>query len=1046
VRHLPVIRLFLPIILLAVIAHAQSTDATLSGIVVDPSGRPIPKVEIEILNEATGVRFSARTNDDGIYAVSILPPGQYRVQVSKMGFKTLIKPGIVLNVQSAVALNFTLPVGATSESVTVEAGAPTINTTDGSVSTVIDRNFVSNMPLNGRSFQDLLTLAPGVSQVPVNPSGGNGIGYSGEIIVNGQRTEANYFTVDGVSANTGAQPGNASGSAGFAGSVPGETALGSTQSLVSIDALQEFRATTSTYSAEYGRTPGGQFSFTTRSGTSQVHGTTYDYLRNDAMDAGNWFNDYLGKPKGEERQNDFGGTLGGPVSLFGHHNGSQRIFYFGSYEGLRLDSPQPATKIEVPDMGMRQSAPTAVQPPLNAFPVPDGGEDGLNDGLAYYIETVSFPAQIDNTSIRLDYHLSDRWNLFGRYAYTPSFNTTYSGAVSNSTHTNIQSVTLGSTNMISQHQDNELRFNFTRNASTLDSLSTSLGGARALALDSLPGFGSGSSGSLTFYLVYGLYPELHLRNTSSGQDQFNVTDTYSWQIGRHSLRAGLDWRRLKTDFTLNNPEEGIYFFNASQVQANNALIGLATTSPRATVSPVYLNFSTFLEDEWKVNSRLSLSLGLRWDINPAPADASGSDPYTLSQTTSLATSTLAPEGTPLWKTDWRGLAPRLGIAYKLGQKVDHETVLRAGYGIFYDLGSALGSGGYYGIGFVSSSEYLNVNYPLTSSQLSLPVPSVSAPYTGGVVYSFDPNLKLPRTMEYNLSIEQALSAGQNLTLNYVGSSGRDLLTNFEYYPSKLGNQNFAPTTPAYVTGNGASSSYNALQVKYERSLARGFQALVSYTWSHSIDDASANALLPYLLRGSSDFDIRNQFQAAATYDVPILRSNGIPSKIVNHWGFDLRFQSRSALPVNIESPAVVDPSTGTYYFYQPNFVENQPLYLRGSQYPGKRIINYAAFQAAPAYVQGNVPRNAARAFDAVQADVATHRTFPIHDRLNLQFRAEAFNLLNHPQFGAIYNQLSNGPALFGYSYNTLNSQLGGLNPLYQIGGPRSLQVMLRLAF
>ena len=219
-RRLPVIRLLLPIILMAVIAHAQSTNATLSGIIVDPGGRAIPKVEIEVLNEATGVRFSATTNNDGIYAISILPPGQYRVQVSKVGFKTLIKPGIVLNVQSAVALNFTLPVGATSESVTVEAGAPTINTTDGSVSTVIDRNFVSNMPLNGRSFQDLLTLAPGVSQVPVNPSGGNGIGYSGEIIVNGQRTEANYFTVDCVSANTGAQPGNANGSAGFAGSRP----------------------------------------------------------------------------------------------------------------------------------------------------------------------------------------------------------------------------------------------------------------------------------------------------------------------------------------------------------------------------------------------------------------------------------------------------------------------------------------------------------------------------------------------------------------------------------------------------------------------------------------------------------------------------------------------------------------------------------------------------------------------------------------------------------------------------------------------------------
>jgi hypothetical protein len=517
-------------------------------------------------------------------------------------------------------------------------------------------------------------------------------------------------------------------------------------------------------------------------------------------------------------------------------------------------------------------------------------------------------------------------------------------------------------------------------------------------------------------------------------------------MGRHNIRAGIDWRQLRTDFALNNPEEGIYFFNANQVQTNSTLIGLATTSPRTTVQPIYRNISTFVQDEWKVDSRLTLSLGLRWDINPAPGDATGTSPYTLSQTSNLATATLAPAGTPLWKTDWRGLAPRLGFAYTLGQKPGHETVLRAGFGIFYDLGNALGSGGYYGIGFVSNSAYSDVSYPLTAPQLALPAPSVAAPYSGGVIYAFNPQLKLPYTTEYDASLEQALTTSQNLTLSYVGSHGRDLLTNFEFYPNKLGNQNFAATTPAYITSNSASSSYNSFQAKYQRSLSHGLQALLSYTWSHSIDDASTNALLPYLLRGSSDFDIRHQFQVAATYDVPNLHANELASSIVNHWGFDVRFQGRSALPVDVESPAVIDPSTGSYYFYQPDFVQNQPVYLRGNQYPGKRVINYAAFESAPAFVQGDVPRNYVRGFDALQADVAFHRTFPIYERLNLQFRAEAFNIANHPQFGAIYNQLSSGPAMFGYSYNTLNSQLGGLNPLYQIGGPRSLQMMLRLTF
>jgi ABC-type multidrug transport system fused ATPase/permease subunit len=310
---------FVPLLIIlcaTISASVQSTDATISGVVVDSTGRVIPDAEIEIMNDATGVHYSSATNGAGIYTITILPPGQYRVQVSKIGFKTLIKPDIILNVQSAVAINFTLPIGATSESVTVEAGASTINTSDGSVSTVIDRNFVENMPLNGRSFQSLMTLVPGVAQVaPPDTLGvGNNVGVNGEIVVNGQRTESNYFSVDGVSANTGANT-QFGGGAGAAGAVASETALGTTQSLVSIDALQEFRATTSTYSAEYGRTPGGQFSFTTRSGSKAWHGSAYDYLRNDAMDANNWFNDFYDYPKEKERQNDFGGTLGGSVYL-----------------------------------------------------------------------------------------------------------------------------------------------------------------------------------------------------------------------------------------------------------------------------------------------------------------------------------------------------------------------------------------------------------------------------------------------------------------------------------------------------------------------------------------------------------------------------------------------------------------------------------------------------------------------------------------------------------------------------------------------------------
>jgi Carboxypeptidase regulatory-like domain/TonB-dependent Receptor Plug Domain len=1041
-KYLSAISMLLLILCATRSASAQSTDATISGVVVDPAGKVIPDAAIEIVNDATGVHYSSTTNGAGIYTVTILPPAQYRVQVSKTGFKTLIKPGIVLNVQSAVAINFTLPLGATSESVTVESGTSAMNTTDGSVSTVIDRTFVENMPLNGRSFQDLLTLSPGVSQVPVNAYGG--VGYSGEIVVNGQRTEANYFTVDGVSANTGVSAGSSGQGAGAAGGVAGESALGTTQSLASIDDLQEFRATTSTYSAEYGRTPGAQFSFTTRSGGNEFHGSAYDYLRNDAMDASNWFNDYLDQPKGKERQNDFGGTLGGPVLLPHLYDGRKATFFFVSYEGLRLDSPQASQQVGVPDVALRQDAPVALQPALNAFPLPNGGEDGLNDGIAYYIQTTSYPAQLDSTSIRVDRHLTDSWNIFGRYAYTPSSNASYTEAVENLTTAGVQSLTLGSTNTVTLRQNNDLRFNFTRNTTELESTSTNLGGATPFDVNALPGFGSGNA-ALAFFLDYGSSPGIFLRRTPSAQSQYNITDAYSWTIGHHNLRAGIDWRRLETQLTLNSPKEGIYFLAENEVLTNTALIGAVVNSPVPQVAPVYLNFSSFLQDEWKATPRLSLSLGLRWDINPAPGNASGGTPYTLTQTNNLATTILAPAGTPLWKTDWRGFAPRFGLAYGFNQSPGRETVLRAGYGIFFDMGNVLGSSGYDGIGFSATDIVYGVSFPLTLSQITLPPPSAVPPYSD-TVYAFDPDLKLPYSSQYNASLEQRFTSAQSMTVGYVASTGRRLLTDFLYSPSQIGNTNFTDAGAVYLTGNGASSSYNSLQVKYQTTLSHGIQSLLSYTWSHSIDNASANALLGYLLRGSSDFDIRHQLQAAVTWNAPSLRANSTVGSILNHWSADLRVQARSSLPVDITGPQVIVPETGELYSYQPDLVPNQPIYLRGNAYPGRRIINDDAFTTAPSGVQGNLPRNFARGFDAIESDIALRRTIAIREGLNVQFRAEAFNLFNHPEFGAIYSNLEYGPGQFGYAYNTVNGQLGGLNPLYQSGGPRSLQVMLRLSF
>jgi hypothetical protein len=1022
---------------------AQTGFATLSGIVTDEGGGTVPNCEVLLQSVDRGTIATVKTNDAGIFVFSAVQPGQYNVTVRRNGFKQVDLPGLILNTQDHVEQNFRLQVGSISESVTVNGNGVNMNTTDAAVGTIVDRQFVGNIPLNGRSFQSLLTLVPGVIQVP-----SSGVGYSGEISVNGQRTEANYFTVDGVSANTGTPPNPNIVGAGFSGGVPGETALGTTQSLVSIDALQEFRATTSTYSAEYGRSPGGQFSLSTRSGTNDWHGSLFDYFRNDVMDANNWFNNAANPqvPRQAERQNDFGGTLGGPIEIPGIYNGKDKTFFFFSYEGLRLKVPQPSQQFSVPDLALRQQAPAALQPFLDAFPIPNGGEDGLNDGLAFFNLAYSAPSSLDNSSIRIDHKFGDKLTLFGRYASTPSSGWTYHAPANKLNNTiKVQTLTVGATSSLTRAQTNELRFNITQNSTTFNLTSTDFGGATAFDFSNLPDPDGQSAKNLTMVLAFGGFPTWQALANTNSQRQYNLTDTYNWSHGKHQLRFGVDWRRLTT-FVRPIINDQFYLFSSeASVLANSADLAQVLSFTSIPVKPVYHNFSSFVQDEWKITSRLSLSLGLRWDINPAPDNLNGPSPYTLEQITNLTTAQLAPTDTPLWKTDWHGFAPRAGLAYQLRQDPGRETVVRAGFGIFYDMGSTNGSQGFtQAVGFTSSALFSGVPAPLTSAQATLPAPSIASPYNAPV-FAFNPNLKLPYTLQWNLALEQGLGSNQTLTINYVGSGGRKLLTQFFYFPSA--NPNFSLGNGLSITSNRASSNYNSLQLKYQRNLSHGLQGLASYTLSHSIDDASSNfGLNDALLRSSSDFDIRHNFQAAMTYELPGGYVNPLASALLTHWGLDARFSARSALPVDVIGAQSFNPVTQQFVFFHPDLVPGEPIYLDGSQYPGGRILNFNAFVDAPDGVEGNASRNFARGFDAVQMDLALRREFPIRERLRLQLRAEAFNIFNHPNFGSIYQYLAYGPGQFGYAYSTLNNTLGGLSPLYQSGGPRSLQVALKVSF
>jgi hypothetical protein len=1051
------VTLIVMFVLAAIPCLAQTDAATISGRVADPTGAVVPGAVVQLQSAERGTLQETTTNSSGIYIFPAVQPGVYHLTVRKDGFHQVDYVGLTANTQAHIEQNFRLQVGSVSESVTVRADAVNVNTTDAAVSTVIDHKFVESMPLNGRSFQDLLTLVPGVTLV----GNQSGVGGAGEITVNGQRTEANYFTVDGVSATLGPPlPLNFGYGAGYAGATPAETALGTTQSMVSVDALQELRATTSTYSAEYGRTPGGQFSFTTRSGTNGWHGSAYDYFRNEALDANNWFTNELGQPREKERQNDFGGTLGGPVVIPGLYNGKDKTFFFFSYEGLRLWTPQGVLTTYVPDATLRTNAPAALQSILNAFPVANRGEDGLNDGFGIYSTRISYPSAIDSISARVDHSFNDRIKVFGRYADTPTVTSSYSDSVKLNSPVNNRLLTLGATVMFSSRQTNELRFNITEADQLLTDVSTSAGGATPFDITSLPGPNGKpfpAIGTEVFLcLCYGQFPSFILSQARGAQRQYNLTDTHSWAMGAHNLKFGLDWRRISTSMT---PllAQSFSFNSEAAVLSNTPDSANAADLLGSPAEPVFTNFSAFVTDEWKVTPRLSLSLGLRWDVNPPPGNARGPVPYTLDQITNLATAKLAPAGTPLWKTDWLGFAPRIGVAYQLRQTPGYETVVRGGFGEFYDMGSTYSTSGFRGIGFGIFTSVPGASFPLTSAQLTLPAPSVAPPYDS-FIYAFDPHLKLPYTLEWNVAIEQRLKSSNALTVSYVGSAARRLLTSFQYAPESLGNPNFngqVCSACLQLTKNGAASDYDALQVQFERRLAHGLQALASYTWSHSIDDASSNSFLSELLRGNSDFDIHHNFQAALAYDVPGSYSNHVLSGILKHWGLDSRIMAQSALPVDVIGSQALDPVTQTLLNYHPNIVPGQPLYLYGSQYPGGRVLNYNAYQALPAGVEGDAGRNSARGLGAWQVNLALRREFPIHERLKFQFRAEGFNIFNHPNFTGIGNYVPSGPCgppqpfqtlfCFGAAQATPN-QFGTLNSLYGSGGPRSLQLALKLLF
>lgn len=1048
---------FALVMAVAVVASAQNETATLTGRVTDQTGSVLVGATVAVTNQATGVERVTVTNDAGRYVVAGLQPGTYRMVVTLDGFAQIVKTDVVLRVQDTVAENFELRVGSLSESTTVVASPVRLSTGSAAVSTSIDQVFVENLPLNGRTIQSLLALSPGMITTQT--------GDVGQISSDGLRTSMNSFYIDGVSANIGVSL--AAGQAGYAGSgLGGFSALGTTNNLVSVDALQEFTVQTSTFSPEYGRQPGAQISMTTKSGTNSFRGSAFEYHRNDSMDAADWFviNRNLVKP--ESSTNDFGGTLGGPIV-------KNKTFFFLSYEGLRLLLPNTMTR-NVMATWLRAQAHPALKPYIDATPAPTG-PDNPTTGLATFTAAYSDPSELNATSLRLDQTVGGRATAFARYNYSPSWSIAHTSPYNSSeTWMRTQTLTAGATMIFSPRLTNVARFNWSQNRGRSAFIDTDFPGTVPLpdSAKAIAGMDpSVSRGLLT--LVNGAAGGLFGYTGNNTSTQYNVTNTVTWLRGNHTVRVGLDYRHFAP--VIRPPQNDM---TAVFTTPASVITGVATavTAARYRESGyTYNNVSLFLQDAWRISDRLSVDYGLRWDVNPPPTIDPA--PMLVNGAPNFSTATLGEKGQKPYETRWTNVAPRLGIVYKLRASPSWETIVRGGGGLFYDVGA-----GSPATGAAALYPHLNIisfsNHPFPFAPIVVPEPSMTPPYPATSYLVRYDGYVTPRVYQWNAAIEQALGRNNRITLTYTGNAGRRLLRRSNPTNRAYNNPLFAPTasffTSTNLPGKGDESDYKALKAQF-RHQSKSLNVMLNYTLAKAMDTNGSDTqpvaiadpgylgwLQPEGDYAYSIFDRRHSFKAAATWSLPGIGQAGVLHALTSNWAMHWVVQAESARPLNVAYVWTMLAS-GQSYSLRPDLVSGQPIWISDANEPLGKRLNPAAFTplSNPASRAGNLPRNGIRGFGYWQADAGIDRQFRLPRHIKMRVKAEVFNVFNVANFanpntilGSLNTAGTFSPfAPFGRSTQMLNrgttsSQQSNdyVNAVYAIGGPRAVQLSVRLTF
>lgn len=1054
---------------------AQTALATLNGEVFDPQHALIADAAVTITNVETGVQQRVQTSTEGSFKFDSLPPDTYTVHVERAGFTPVSAENVVLHTADDVAIKITMNVGSSNQTVTVNANALTNDSP--AISLTVTHEFVENMPLNGRSVQDLIQLAPGAVST--------GFGYYS---INGQRMDSNSFTVDGVSANLGGLNNSADirgVGPGLSGSTPAQTTSGTTQSLVPIDDLQEFTVQTSGYDAEYGRNPGGQLEFTTRSGTNQFHGSLFEYFRNTGLDSRSFFENFYQEAKAPERQNDFGGTVGGPVIIPKLYDGKDKTFFFFSYEGLRLMLPTQEDKY-TPTQQMRDAASPQVAPFLNSLPLPNGptntvgcnlgtGSSGLIPCDGLFTLAFSQPYTIDSVSARIDHDFGERNRAFVRYSDTPSHGfegTSEEEAFDHTAH--VRTWTAGLTSNINATLLNDLRFNYSYdgegNVTVQQAVNGSVPFDPTLLIPSQY-YNLSASGEFVFRVSGSrLIGEPSIGGATTTVQPLQIVDGVSWTKGMHSAKFGVDWRRVSS--TYGSGTYDVLIESESLTDIENGIASFANVSALTPGRPAFINLSLYAADHWKLAPRLTLDYGLRWEFNPPPGPLNGMYPVALTST-DIDTASLKGLGSSPYPTSYRHFAPRVGVAWNAVPSAAHPVTVRGGFGIFYDTGQQIVGAGYgyhFAYPFEATGPQLTeVPLPLTAEQAAPPPPVTSLfPVPDFSIFDVTaPNLTLPYTEQWNLSVDYALSAKNTFTASYIGNNGKKLLFTEEFYPIDNPNLGLDPTID--LNSNAAKSTYHALQLQDRGRIIEGLDVVTSFTWAHAEDNSSTDYdIFSQPIWGNSDYDIRRSLDVALNYKIPAVGDSRWKRALTGGWLIANRLSVESALPINVIQTQ--DDSGEEEINYYPDLVKGVPIYLHGyaadnayaaegypnmpyggTNAPGEWALNPAAFAQVPLdpttglpVRQGDLGRNFVRQLPFWALNTSVQRTFPLGDRLHLDFRLDAFNILNHANQTDPDADLQDGP-YFGFLFGETNT-IGSGNPLYAMGAPRSLQLSLKVSF